>query len=294
MGENRMMKIAFGKISFGEEIIKEKQYCYSYSSRRGLKILKVIEGEVKVNTISRLQEGILIKAGDLEFVNVDQYVEKVCLESQCRVFVLDIDYDWLKEKGYDIEKVYLFSYRSIKSDIYDVHKKNLFEMIQHIYSKYLLRDEISDLDIVDIVDYMVKHFDFIKFGVDYKKMSNRITSRYREIFFNTVNVEGKYYSKNLKYIAEDIGKNYSYLRKDIKRRYGINYSKLKKERMVRVAARLIADSDLNLSDIAHMAGFSDHKYFIKHFQEVFNCKPSEYRKIVYNNCGKKSTYDMEE
>jgi AraC-like DNA-binding protein len=289
MGENRMMKIAFGKIILREESIREKQYCYSYSSKRGLKILKVINGSIKVNTISRLQEGRVLTKGQFEFVNIDQYVEKECLEKNCRVFMLDIDYEWLKENGYDMEKVYLFSYVLMKSYEYQGHVKNFDQMIDSIYNSYKCNDEITVEEIIGIVNYLIEHFDYIKFGVNYKKMSNRIVDRYRDIFFNTVNIEGKYYSKNLKYISEDIDKNYSYLRKDIKRRYGINYSKLKKQRMVRVAARLIIDSDLNLSDIAHMAGFSDHKYFIKHFQEVFKCKPSEYRKIVYNNSSNNNT-----
>lgn len=289
-----MMKIAFGKIILKEENIREKQYCYSYSKRRGMKILTVINGSVRVNSISRLQEGRILTKGQIEFVNVDQYIEKVCLDSECKVFMLDIDYEWLKAKGYDMEKVYLFSYVSLNSKDYDRNMEILNKMIDSIYEDFIMKNEIGNAEIIRVVDHLVKHFDYIKFGRDYKKINSRIVDRYRSIFFNTVNIEGKYYSKNLKYISEDIGKNYSYLRKDIKRRYGINYSKMKKERMVRVAARLIADSELSLSDIAYMSGFSDHKYFIKHFQEVFKCKPSQYRKILYNSTNNRCNNDMEE
>lgn len=42
------------------------------------------------------------------------------------------------------------------------------------------------------------------------------------------------------------------------------------------AARLLADGNKSVSDVAMETGFSSSSYFSKCFQEMYGCKPSEY------------------
>jgi signal transduction histidine kinase/ligand-binding sensor domain-containing protein/DNA-binding response OmpR family regulator len=46
------------------------------------------------------------------------------------------------------------------------------------------------------------------------------------------------------------------------------------------AAQLIQESDLKISEIAYMVGFSDPKYFSKTFQKQFGTSPSKYKSLV--------------
>jgi AraC-like DNA-binding protein len=43
------------------------------------------------------------------------------------------------------------------------------------------------------------------------------------------------------------------------------------------AAQMIAQTDINISEIAYDVGFNDLKYFRKSFKTLFNMLPSEYR-----------------
>ncbi|MDP2040006.1 AraC family transcriptional regulator, partial [Algoriphagus sp.] len=45
------------------------------------------------------------------------------------------------------------------------------------------------------------------------------------------------------------------------------------------AAQLIQESDLKISEIAYMVGFSDPKYFSKTFQKQFGTSPSKYKSL---------------
>lgn len=43
------------------------------------------------------------------------------------------------------------------------------------------------------------------------------------------------------------------------------------------AAQLVAESQMNISEIAYSLGFCDHAHFSRHFKRTFGCPPKEYR-----------------
>ena len=53
---------------------------------------------------------------------------------------------------------------------------------------------------------------------------------------------------------------------------------LLKEMRLKFAARLLEETDRNVSEIAYMTGFNDERYFIKCFKSVYHLTPSSYRK----------------
>jgi AraC-like DNA-binding protein len=45
---------------------------------------------------------------------------------------------------------------------------------------------------------------------------------------------------------------------------------------LKLAIRLLEDSDASISEIAYQVGFNTPSYFSKCFKEVYNCTPNEY------------------
>lgn len=54
------------------------------------------------------------------------------------------------------------------------------------------------------------------------------------------------------------------------------------------AVGLLETSTMNITEIAHAAGFCDASYFIRRFQEKLRCSPEKYRKQLYKENDKGS------
>lgn len=54
-----------------------------------------------------------------------------------------------------------------------------------------------------------------------------------------------------------------------------------RRRMMLAARRLSADSDISILDVALEYGYSTHESFARAFEQVWNCKPSEFRRTKY-------------
>lgn len=83
---------------------------------------------------------------------------------------------------------------------------------------------------------------------------------------------------SLKEIAEQTFYNPSYLSRLFKSHYGMSLSEYIKEKRIREAARLLTDSELSNEEIMSKVGYTDRKQFYKHFKEIYNQTPAEFRK----------------
>lgn len=95
----------------------------------------------------------------------------------------------------------------------------------------------------------------------------------------------KYIEKNymdeisLGHLAELVDMNASYLSSVFKKETGMTYSEYLILCRVKQASRLLVETNLSISEIAHRSGYQDARYFSKQFSKQVGLKPSEYRKL---------------
>lgn len=66
------------------------------------------------------------------------------------------------------------------------------------------------------------------------------------------------------------------LHRKLKALTGLTASEFVRSQRLHMAATLLKESDVNVSEICYQVGFNNHSYFAKCFKEAFGCSPSEY------------------
>lgn len=84
-------------------------------------------------------------------------------------------------------------------------------------------------------------------------------------------------SLELKNLAAELDISFYHLSHDIKEKFGSPFLKLLYYSKCEYAAKLLLSTDRRIIDIAMECGFSDTKYLIKHFKQLFHHSPSEFR-----------------
>ena len=64
----------------------------------------------------------------------------------------------------------------------------------------------------------------------------------------------------------------------VKELTGMSPNKLLVSERMRIAADMLADGELNISEIAYKVGFPEASYFNKCFKQYYGVAPSKYRK----------------
>ena len=85
------------------------------------------------------------------------------------------------------------------------------------------------------------------------------------------------YEITLQSLAEKFNYNTSYFSELFKARVGKTFVQYISEVRMKQACHLLETTDLGLSDIAELTGFSNASYFSSRFKKSFNISPSEYR-----------------
>ena len=69
------------------------------------------------------------------------------------------------------------------------------------------------------------------------------------------------------------------LHRKLKALTGLSSSEFVRSQRLKLATKILRQSDFNISEVGYSVGFNDHAYFTKCFREAYNCTPSEYAKI---------------
>lgn len=85
------------------------------------------------------------------------------------------------------------------------------------------------------------------------------------------------YEITLPSLAEKFNYNTSYFSELFKAKVGITFVQYLSEVRMKQACYLLETTDLGLSDIAELTGFSNASYFSSRFKKCYNISPSEYR-----------------
>ncbi|MFC0605356.1 response regulator [Winogradskyella pulchriflava] len=85
-------------------------------------------------------------------------------------------------------------------------------------------------------------------------------------------------SFNVTEFAEAVGMSRMQLHRKLKALTGLTASEFIRSQRLKLAAKLLKSSDINISQVGYSVGFNDHSYFAKCFKEAYNCTPTEFSK----------------
>ncbi|MDN3493446.1 response regulator [Winogradskyella bathintestinalis] len=83
---------------------------------------------------------------------------------------------------------------------------------------------------------------------------------------------------NVTEFSEAVGMSRMQLHRKLKALTGLTASEFIRSQRLKLASRLLKNSDINISQVGYSVGFNDHSYFTKCFKETYNCTPTEFAK----------------
>ena len=86
-----------------------------------------------------------------------------------------------------------------------------------------------------------------------------------------------YRDMTLSSLAKSLNISQRHAIRNIRAYYGMTFTQFRNQSRLSAAARLLAEDDLGISEIAEAVGFSSTAYFRKLFSQVYGVSPSEYR-----------------
>ncbi len=96
-------------------------------------------------------------------------------------------------------------------------------------------------------------------------------------------VQKNYADANLNAAARHCGLSYSYFSRVFHKVEGIPFSAYVNRVRINQSMRLLATTDLSITEIALQTGFSSTSYYIKTFRSLKNISPNQFRKMVSKN-----------
>ncbi len=78
--------------------------------------------------------------------------------------------------------------------------------------------------------------------------------------------------------SKAVGLSRMQLHRKLKALTGYSASEFIRTQRLKLAAQLLIQSNINISQVGYSVGFNDHAYFSKCFKKEFNCSPTEYAK----------------
>ncbi|WP_179320309.1 response regulator [Winogradskyella helgolandensis] len=83
-------------------------------------------------------------------------------------------------------------------------------------------------------------------------------------------------SFNVTEFSEAIGMSRMQLHRKLKALTGLTASEFIRSQRLKLAAKILKSSDINMSEVGYSVGFNDHSYFTKCFKDAYNCTPTEF------------------
>ncbi|GMG95245.1 AraC family transcriptional regulator [Tepidimicrobium xylanilyticum] len=265
-------------------------------------ILLPLKGSIEVNANF---EHILVKEGDFWFVN-NKSIHSIRSSSKAIVAVFHIDLNYF-EKYFKYIKYMFFRNNMysqgntrIESDNYDddIRKgyktrfRNLLvSVLTDITSQDPLAEELTRDSMYQLVASMVQEFNWLQF---LKKSNDFISPLQLDRYHRIVKYIDEHYHEKITLddIAkqEFITKNYfSHLWKNLSH-FSFN-ERLNYERTLK-SEFLLLSTNMSIATIAEKCGFSDVKYYYKHFRRWYGVKPLEHKKRCQDYMD--SQFDYEE
>lgn len=267
-------------------------------------IILPIKGSVEV--IANF-EHVLVKEGDFWFIN-NKCIHSIRSSSKAIVVVFYIDLNYF-QRQYEYIKYMFFRCNmyskskgrtKIESDNFDDelrkgYKTRFRNLLMSVLTDAISPDpstkELTRDSMLQLVASMVQEFNWLQF---LKKRNDFISPLHLERYHKIVKFIDDHYKEKI--TVDDIAKQefitnnyFSHFWKDLS--YFSFKERLNYERALK-SEFLLLTTDMNINSIAEECGFSDVKYYYKHFRIWYGTSPLEHKKRCFNYMAKEFNYDI--
>ncbi|SDP36957.1 helix-turn-helix domain-containing protein [Clostridium gasigenes] len=258
------------KISYAN--IKE----YPIHWHNSIEILYVLKGSININIDT---DSFEIKEKELEIVNVDE-AHRIYSNEDNKVLIFHIDPYFFEKYYKDINNIFFYA-NSTDDDAQESEEYyELKAFLARILCETVQKSEDYDQEVesllVHLLYHLINNFHYLTYEQEALKEKTEQLARYHRIskyIFNN-------YNNNI--TLQDIAKKEflspQYLSHEIKYATGKSFTDLINITRVEESVKLLLDSDLSISDISDVVGFSHIRYLNKNFKIYYDCTPLQYRK----------------
>lgn len=257
-----------------------------YHWHNDFEILLLVRGSTRLSTGN---EQFLLKKGDIFIVNHYEIHSLVQTSEENVIFAVQFDPAFCKNYFPDLQYIRFRNRHITKSDDYGrwkSFKNNLLHMF-HLYegnSPNFQLELMADLNI--LVSQLLKQLSHESVG---KKEFNSHEYNLERLNRIIVHIQNNYSDKiSLEDLAAQESLSTYYLSHFIRQQLGISFQEYLARVRLSKALELLASTDKSINSISLETGFSDSKYFKKHFIANYGCTPDEFRRrrnmenFVYN------------
>ena len=160
------------------------------------------------------------------------------------------------------------------------YKKNIEELCHSMLKEY--ENEKKDFEIILRLSLAKLVIIFSRAIKNVPVKISRV-SKFREEFTNLIEMNYKTHH-SVEFYAKTMGVATKSLTAKVKRNLGKNVREVIQDRCILESKRLLAYSDLSVSEISHELGFEDPNYFTRFFKLKTKMNPGKFRKKVRHIC----------
>ncbi len=248
-----------------------------------LEFLYILSGQMK---LSLDNEDFVGNSGDIIFTNSNLPHMTTCLDSETEIYLIQFKNPSILKNDLKYLSKFL-KQQSVPAYIFSVDDPDYSELLVHIKSMiklHLSKDISNDFYITSHIYSIIgllykKGFFPVEESIVNTKLINKVLPIIRNINENykdhlTLDNLAKLSSLNKEYLCRLFKKATGATLTDY-----LNFVRICK-------AEELFSTDINISEISYMTGFSSLSYFNKIFKKYKHCTPTAYRR-VYSNSDKK-------
>lgn len=252
--------------------------CSMHSHPDSIEIIYVLKGKVDVKVSF---ENFVLKAGDFVIVNYEDfhYIKGKGKDNAVLSFFIDLSY---MEKL--IRHIRYITFACESFTIHDNRKEHadmIRSLIQNAAADLILKQEGYKTAVTktafQIISILVEHFTILQHYSSEQKLSGQKLEKYYSI---TKKLDEGFQNKTL---LDDISKSEHYSKFYLAHFYkGLMLMSIQDSLSATrcfKSEKLLMTTDKSIQEISLECGFSDSKYFYKHFYKWFNDTPAQYRKL---------------
>lgn len=255
-----------------------------------IEVIYVMEGEVEVKVSF---EKFALSSGDFLIVNHGDFHYIRGNGNDNAVLSIFIDLSWLEERIRHIRYITFACESFLIKDNRVEYIENVRNLIQSIALDLALKRDgyktCSMEKVLQMTTIMVDHFTILQYYSNEQKLNSQKLEKYYSIMKK---IEEEYQNKSL---LDQISKSVNYSKFYLAHLYkGMMMMSIQDSLSAMrcfQSEKLLLTTGKSIQEIALECGFSDAKYYYKHFHKWYDCTPAQYRKQYQVEINKENIFE---
>jgi len=288
------------RIQYDEKLSVKAQllniHSYPIHHHRDFQILYVLEGELSLTLFYATYR---LQPGSIHIIHSEDVHSIKSITKNNLVLVLSFDSDYFQSIfPHFITTVFITNIEEGAFEKRDALCNDIFTIVAETCDKssgYVSRINNAA---VSLINTLMHHFRGFVIEPNRKVFIHKTSHDYLQVDRISRVIQYVYehypYKISLSEIAENEQVSSYYLSHMFHKLVGINFRDFLSMVRVEMSEAAVLSTDRSIAQIAQDVGFSDAKYYVKHFHDHLGCHPREYRKMYAHQVYGKAYPDKEE